>query len=478
MTTRSVTVSTSGAEPAMQPCPCGCAPCATECCALECLVRPHFFCGQLLTDQDLTQMLSWTRDKFRLTRYRHGWGVVCGLDIRCDPTHGGTVIVAPGYAVSCCGDDIVVCEETVVDLSTQCRDETEPCADVRPGQRSRSDDTKREENGSADAARAVDLYIRYREEPSDPQVALGRGGCAQGSACDHTRTRESFEVKPYPADQAGDPATDAARRWWEAYQASLVVVDRFIGWVESARRSGRDVRDWLVDWIDRHPLHHFCFLRDLLCDIPDERLEELMDRDTQLQILFWMAQDERNAFLSCDCFGCRDRPGVPLARVWLRVAEHRGVRRCHVVAIDAVPPYRRPISPECWPAPPGSVNLGRLIWHRLEDACAVLTALGVRMVWSQPYPLDSWQRLRQMQASELIVACGAEVAVQYVDLAENDLLRLPGRRIVAFYPPPAGPAASVAAEEQPAAGQAPPEAQTRSPRATGSRRSRENTGGR
>lgn len=75
-----------------------------ECCALDCLVRPRFFGGQLLTDTDLGQLVTWTADKLRLGRYRHGWGVVCGLEVRCDPANPSGVIVGPGYAVSCCGE--------------------------------------------------------------------------------------------------------------------------------------------------------------------------------------------------------------------------------------------------------------------------------------------------------------------------------------------------------------------------------------
>src|SRR5437867_4208157 len=132
MATRNMTVTPT--EPATQPCPCGCAPCADLCCHLDCVVQPRFFCGQLLTNQDLMALLGWTQDKLRLGRYRHGWGVVCGLEVRCHPQQVGAVIVEPGYAVSCCGDDIIVCTETTFDLSDACREEKDPCAELRrPG---------------------------------------------------------------------------------------------------------------------------------------------------------------------------------------------------------------------------------------------------------------------------------------------------------------------------------------------------------
>ena len=52
-------------------------------CEPECLVHPNFFCGQLLTDADLNALISWSKEKFRLDRYKNGWGVVHGLSVSC-----------------------------------------------------------------------------------------------------------------------------------------------------------------------------------------------------------------------------------------------------------------------------------------------------------------------------------------------------------------------------------------------------------
>ena len=96
-------------------CGCGCGGgcgCQSQCCELECLVRPNFYCGQLLTDVDLDALVEWTRRRFALTRYRDGWGVVCGLTLTCspvtgartccgDPAKGPVVYVKHGYAIDC-----------------------------------------------------------------------------------------------------------------------------------------------------------------------------------------------------------------------------------------------------------------------------------------------------------------------------------------------------------------------------------------
>ena len=61
----------SAAPTTMKPphdCGCGCGGwcgCDTRCCDLECLVRPNFFCGQLLTDADITALVDWTRSRSR-----------------------------------------------------------------------------------------------------------------------------------------------------------------------------------------------------------------------------------------------------------------------------------------------------------------------------------------------------------------------------------------------------------------------------
>ena len=82
---------------------------------MQTFVRPNFFAGQLLTEDDLQALTGYVTGKDRLhNRLLFGPGVVCGLDVACDPCGGGTVTVRPGYALDCCGNDIVVgCPERV-----------------------------------------------------------------------------------------------------------------------------------------------------------------------------------------------------------------------------------------------------------------------------------------------------------------------------------------------------------------------------
>ena len=86
-------------------------------------VRPRFFAGQLLTEDDLSALTAYTTAKDRLhNRYLFGAGVVCGLWVSCDPCGGGTVTVQPGYALDCCGNDLMLPCAATLDVNAMIRD--------------------------------------------------------------------------------------------------------------------------------------------------------------------------------------------------------------------------------------------------------------------------------------------------------------------------------------------------------------------
>jgi hypothetical protein len=76
-------------------------------------VRPRFFAGQLLTDDDLRQEVETTREQRRLhNRLLHGYGVAQGLAVQVETeerTHAQCVVVAPGVALDPRGEMIEVC---------------------------------------------------------------------------------------------------------------------------------------------------------------------------------------------------------------------------------------------------------------------------------------------------------------------------------------------------------------------------------
>jgi len=175
------------------------------CGGLQCLCRPRFFAGQLLTEEDLNRLEHYIIEKNKLhNRYLHGWGVVCGLEVLCNPCHN-LVTVKSGYALSPCGEDVVVCNDETVDvcaLIQQCRPRDHRFPDCDPPRPS-----------SEDCQEVVEdwvLAICYDEKPSRGITAL-RGGsgavccsrcsCGGSAACgcgchDHTGHNGTSAYRP------------------------------------------------------------------------------------------------------------------------------------------------------------------------------------------------------------------------------------------------------------------------------------------
>src|SRR5262245_42016047 len=146
------------------------------CGGLQCLCRPRFFAGQLLTEEDLNRLERYIIEKNKLhNRYLHGWGVVCGLEVVCHACEGW-VTVRSGYALSPCGDDIVVCEDEPVNICAlikQCQDQIQKQWDCDPA-------WPKPAPICGDENEPWVLYVCYDEKPSRGVMPL-RG--ASGGAC-------------------------------------------------------------------------------------------------------------------------------------------------------------------------------------------------------------------------------------------------------------------------------------------------------
>ncbi len=158
----------------------GCAPVAcADCGGPECLCRPRFFAGQLLTDEDLKRLDHYITEKNKLhNRYLIGWGVVCGLEVVCNVCDSGQVTLKSGYALSPCGEDIVVCSDVAVPICSmiqQCRrKQPQDCQPSQPGGKDPCEDTTEE----------WVLSIHYDEKSSRGVVPLkNTGGAACCSKC-------------------------------------------------------------------------------------------------------------------------------------------------------------------------------------------------------------------------------------------------------------------------------------------------------
>jgi hypothetical protein len=339
---------------------CGCdGGCDSRCCDLECLQRPNFYCGQLLTDADLAAMVDWTRGRLGLSRFRHGWGIVCGLELSCTGPGGASscggdkpasagpaVYLNSGYAVDCCGDDLVVCEPIRVDLAPLCRPPSDPCDPApRPAQPNGANG-----DGDADGAAeqdclrippeelfAVQLSLRYHEDLAQGQRALFRGSCADDGPCQYARVleRPCVHLDAVPLGQKQDGLTDEDR-WLKDFRRGLA---QQVGAIGTAVRKGSDA---VLQNIRHNPPYRFCYLEETVCCLRrDETPNTLTSPQRWLEIAKLLMLDWTLRQLACPCPACLPDNGVPLGRVVLRRRVVAGRTQCSVVMIDQDAAYRR-----------------------------------------------------------------------------------------------------------------------------------------
>lgn len=197
---------------------CGCGSVGGSCgCNPGVLVQPTFFAGQLLTDDDLKALTSYVVTKLRMhNRFLIGSGVACGLAVTCDPCGGGRVIVQPGYAVDCCGNEILVPCAVELDINAMVRalkvsmhgqDCGDPCAEpVKDRSRQSRAAAVSDDEQEAERGRRYCLYLNYCEEPSDLVAPYSQDdSCAV--TCQPSRLREgfSFELR-CPSEEPEPPS--------------------------------------------------------------------------------------------------------------------------------------------------------------------------------------------------------------------------------------------------------------------------------
>ena len=210
-------------------CSCGDVGCAT--CRNQGFVRPRFFAGQLLTEEDLQKLVDYTVAKNRLHNQRlWGDGVVCGLEVTCHPCGGGTIQVNPGYALDCCGNDLVLSCPQSLDINAMIRDLKrslrggidcgDPCPPPKQNGRGTPAEPLPDTPGTPAPAGMVAnpprptqsptvpvhdpndtrhycLYIRYCETLSEPVTPYATDEGCSNQSCQPTRVNEgvSFELR-------------------------------------------------------------------------------------------------------------------------------------------------------------------------------------------------------------------------------------------------------------------------------------------
>lgn len=431
-------------------------------CGLTCPTRPRFFWGQLLNDQDLTAMLDWAGSRLSLGRYRQGWGIVCGLEVAADARaarkypqrHTSRVTIQPGYAVSCCGEDLVLSAEETIDLAGVFDGAGHGCDSPRPP-------AKGEQktwaigglNVPQEQVRVADLFLHYRELLSSRVPALARGQRSPNGACDYSRAREAAEIKWHCESDPTLPAAshDDIQAWETWLREASRLIDAFeripptqLSEVTTWLRGQLDERSRLAQGAAEMRVRVKERIAGREAEYDETRPETYDERELRfdelpanaIPLLFWIIQERRNAQLMRHaCGACSGGAGVPLARVWLRATydEHRK-RTVDVLHVDSSPRHRRLLEEGRWPALAGKVNLAQCIWRRPEEVYPRLADFGIRAIqidWAIT-TLDS-----------LKAGLGATVFANYGD--ELDMYVLDGGplglRVTGFASHPAPPSA-------------------------------------
>jgi hypothetical protein len=148
-------------------------------CQATALTRNHYFTGKLMVERDFTDEQRYFRERLRLHNQRlHGSGVACGLAVtqHANPTcQDRYVVLQPGGAVDCCGNDILVTLADTVDLH------------AFPAFKALVDEPDGEDH-------VVQISICYRECPTEEiPVLYDECGC-DDSQCAPNRILESYAL--------------------------------------------------------------------------------------------------------------------------------------------------------------------------------------------------------------------------------------------------------------------------------------------
>jgi DNA-binding beta-propeller fold protein YncE len=193
-----------------------CAPCG-----LREFERNRYFDGKFLTERDFTAEQAYLTGKHRLhNTFLHGFGTVCGLKVSQHPNPACRhqfVVLSPGLAIDCCGNEIVVPEEITVDIRQLIRTALEA--------------RNRFNNGNP-ARTNVYLRLAYQECDAEPVAALldDCEGCDE-SQIEFNRTREKYRLfadLDDPVGEAGDPL-ETRLDWQHTLETAVprgIAVDR------------------------------------------------------------------------------------------------------------------------------------------------------------------------------------------------------------------------------------------------------------
>src|SRR5262252_10417232 len=142
-------------------------------------VRNNYFTGKLLVERDFTDETRFHLEKMRHhEQLLHGTGVVCGLKVKphSNPAcRDRFICIEPGFAIDCCGHDIIVGEEECFDIF-------------------QLPEIKALKDQNDQGAHKLQICVRFRECPTeDIPVLYDDCGC-DDTRCAPNRILESYDV--------------------------------------------------------------------------------------------------------------------------------------------------------------------------------------------------------------------------------------------------------------------------------------------
>ena len=145
--------------------------------------RARYFHGMLMTDRDFTKEQRYHIEKRKLlNRMLHGSGVVCGLEIRPTDCSSSKIVINPGLALDCNGNEIYVQESYELEVEQIIKSEIlkkqtgeEMCYD-----------------GNETDVEKWHVIVRYSEVSTDQVAVYAPGGGCEEKVCDYSRTTEGY----------------------------------------------------------------------------------------------------------------------------------------------------------------------------------------------------------------------------------------------------------------------------------------------
>jgi len=145
--------------------------------------RARYFHGMLMTDRDFTEEQRYHIEKRKLlNRMLHGSGVVCGLEIKPTICSSSKIVINPGLALDCNGNEIYVQESYELEVEQIVK------SDILNRQNSSAecptDEVIVEEKWY--------VIVRYNEVSTDQVAVYAPGGGCEEKVCDYSRTTEGY----------------------------------------------------------------------------------------------------------------------------------------------------------------------------------------------------------------------------------------------------------------------------------------------